>query len=94
MSIAFEVDNKLTQTDALSRVTTWAYDAINRPVSRTLPLGQVETYAYDENSNQTRIDQANGTATDRVFDELNKGDRDNALKKRQQRVVTLKLHLG
>ena len=52
--------NKLTQTDALSRVTSWAYDAINRPVSRTLPLGQNETYAYDAVGNRTSHTDFNG----------------------------------
>jgi len=49
-----------SQTGTLGRVTTWAYDAINRPTSRTLPLGQGETYAYDEVGNRTSHTDFNG----------------------------------
>ena len=38
-----EAGNKLTQSDAEGRTTSWAYDALGRVSSRTLPLGQTET---------------------------------------------------
>ena len=42
-----EVGNKVSQTDALGRVTRWEYDAMGRQVKRVLPLGQSESMQYD-----------------------------------------------
>ncbi|HTF96523.1 MAG TPA: choice-of-anchor A family protein, partial [Cellvibrio sp.] len=41
-----EVGNKLSQTDAKGNTTRWIYDYHGRVLSRTLPEGQQETFAY------------------------------------------------
>src|SRR5262249_730691 len=48
-----EVGNKTSLTDAENRQTKWEFDDANRPVKRTLPLGQVETHTYDLVGNRT-----------------------------------------
>ena len=40
-----ERGRKLTETDAELHTTAWAYDFMGRQVSRTLPLGQEESFA-------------------------------------------------
>jgi RHS repeat-associated protein len=42
-----EVGNRTGQVDALGRKTGWAFDAMRRPTSRTLPSGSKETRSYD-----------------------------------------------
>ncbi len=43
-----EVGNKLTQTDAEGRTTTWTYDLHGRVLTRTLPLLQQESFVYTD----------------------------------------------
>ncbi len=42
-----EVGNKLTQTDANGHRTEWSYDSFGRVLTRTLPLGQQESFVYN-----------------------------------------------
>ncbi|UXI70443.1 RHS repeat-associated core domain-containing protein [Tahibacter amnicola] len=42
-----ELGNKLTQKDAEGRTTSWTFDKAQRPLTRTLPLGQTERFHYD-----------------------------------------------
>ncbi len=41
-----EVGNRLSQIDANQQTTTWTYNKLGRVLSRTLPLGMTETFAY------------------------------------------------
>jgi len=43
-----EVGNKLTQTDAEQRTTTWTYDYFGRVLTRALPEGMNESFVYDD----------------------------------------------
>ncbi|MEW6167007.1 MAG: hypothetical protein AB1651_04865 [Pseudomonadota bacterium] len=58
-----QAGNKTQQIDALGRTTTWAYDNANRPIRRTLPGGQIESYGYDANGNLTAHTAFDGQVT-------------------------------
>ncbi|MED5240103.1 MAG: polymorphic toxin-type HINT domain-containing protein [Pseudomonadota bacterium] len=64
--------NKLTQTDAEGRTTRWTYDSMGRVLTRTLPMGQVETFAYDANGNPISHTDFKGQVTTRDFDSQNR----------------------
>ncbi|MES9863933.1 MAG: polymorphic toxin-type HINT domain-containing protein [Candidatus Thiodiazotropha sp. LLP2] len=55
-----------------NRTTRWAYDSLGRVLSRTLPLGQSETFAYDVNGNLTSHTDFNGNATTHQYDSGNR----------------------
>jgi len=57
------VGNKLTQTDAEGRTTHWTYDYQGRVLSRTLPMGQTETFSYDSAGNRLSHTDFNGETT-------------------------------
>ncbi|MBA8882601.1 transglutaminase domain-containing protein, partial [Dokdonella fugitiva] len=61
-----------TQTDALGRLTRYAYDASGRPIQTTYPDGSTESTAYDPNGNAIRqVDRA-GRETRTAYDALNR----------------------
>jgi RHS repeat-associated protein len=67
-----ELGNKTSQTDAEGRITRWAYDKASRPISRTLPNGETETFQYDAAGNRiAHIDFA-GRKTQAAFDANNR----------------------
>lgn len=45
--LLYATGRKLTETDALGRITRWDYDPAGRVISRTLPAGQAERFTYD-----------------------------------------------
>ena len=59
-------------TDAEGRTTSWAYDALGRPISRTLPMDQTETYGYDANSNRISHTDFNGQTHTMSYDNLDR----------------------
>jgi len=65
------VGNKLTQTDAESRTTSWEYDDLGRVISRTLPLGQSEHFTYDAAGNVLTHTDFKGNTTDFEYDQNN-----------------------
>jgi len=67
-----ESGNKLSQTDAEGRTTTWTHDEAGRERSRTLPLGQTETFGYDVVGNRDTHADFNGRTTTYAYDELNR----------------------
>lgn len=64
--------NKLTQKDANNHVTSYAYDNLNRRTSRTLPLGQAESFTYDFVGNMAARTDFNGKTTTYAYDSLNR----------------------
>jgi YD repeat-containing protein len=58
-----ERGNRVTQTDAAGRSTRWTYDRMGREISRTLPLGQVETKTYNEAGELTSVTDFTGKTT-------------------------------
>ena len=65
------VGNRLTVKDPNGHVTTFAYDALNRVVQKTDPLGNKWFYAYDAVGNQTSMMAANGKTTNYTYDSAN-----------------------
>ncbi|PWQ99704.1 RHS repeat domain-containing protein, partial [Leucothrix arctica] len=61
-------NNKLTQTDAEGRTTHWSYDNLGRVTSRTLPMGQFETFEYDVSGNRIAHTDFKGQRTDTEYD--------------------------
>jgi YD repeat-containing protein len=52
---SYDADRDLVSVkNANKNTTTYTYDAMDRHASRTDPLGAIETYAYDGNSNLTQ----------------------------------------
>jgi len=47
--------------DAKQNTTTYTYDAVNRLISITYPLGGSETYTYDEEGNMLTKTDSKGT---------------------------------
>lgn len=72
-----EVGNKLSQTDAQGRITSWDYDNAGRIISRTLPVStvanpQTERFAYDLIGNRISHTDFNGKQTRWDYDNLNR----------------------
>lgn len=63
--------NKISQTDAQGRVTTWTYDINSRLTSRTLPSGQTERFQYDLSGNLNQKTDFAGQVTTYVYNSLN-----------------------
>ena len=61
-----------TQTDALGRLTKYAYDASGRQTQTTYPDGASESSAYDPNGNVTRQTDRAGRATTTAYDASNR----------------------
>jgi len=59
-------------TDALSRTTTYTYDADNELTKVTQPGGTTVNYAYDGNGNQVKQTNAAGHSTTYAYDLLNR----------------------
>ncbi|MEK8020016.1 MAG: RHS repeat-associated core domain-containing protein, partial [Candidatus Parabeggiatoa sp.] len=65
-----EVGNRISQTDANQNTTTWTYDKLGRVISRTLPLGMTETFAYDKKTgNLLSHTNFNGKSTTFSYDQ-------------------------
>ena len=62
--------NQATTKDALGRITSFAYDELNRKVSHTLPMAQVETWRYDTLGRQDRHVDFNGKVEKLAYDSL------------------------
>src|SRR5262249_34333204 len=62
-------DNQLTLTDAAGTYTS-TFDAFNRMVTRTDPLGGVETWTYDKAGRQTGYDDQLGRHTTYLYDNV------------------------
>ncbi len=55
--------NRLTVTDAASKTTTSAFDALNRLIKVTDPLNSVMRYGYNNQDNLVSVTDANGNVT-------------------------------
>jgi YD repeat-containing protein len=64
--------NRISQTDANNHTTTYAFDVLNRRTSRTLPLGQSESFIYDPVGNVATRTDFNGHTTTNAYDSLNR----------------------
>ena len=51
---------------------TYAYDALDRKITHTLPSGAAEHYQYDGNGNPTTITQKDNTVVTTTYDALNR----------------------
>jgi RHS repeat-associated protein len=61
--------NVLTETDALGRTTTYAYEpSLNKVTSVTDPLGHVTTNSYDSRGNLLTVTDANGKTSSYAYD--------------------------
>jgi RHS repeat-associated protein len=69
-----DVGNKTSQTDALNRVTRWTYDKMGRELTRTLPLGQTESFGYDDAGQRTSHTDFNGVTTRYGYDAAGRMD--------------------
>ena len=64
--------NRITVTDALSHVTSFAYDSRNRLTTATDPLSHVTVYGYDSGGNQTTVTDPLSHTTTTQYDALNR----------------------
>jgi YD repeat-containing protein len=64
--------NRTAIRDANGHVTSFDYDAVNRLVQETDPLGHATHYAYDAAGNRTELMDANGFTTAFEFDKANR----------------------
>ena len=72
-ALVFNLEGFLEQvTDALGNSTTYTYDPVGRVLTETLPTGQVLTYAYDADGNQTSSTDAQGVQTSYEYDPLDR----------------------
>jgi RHS repeat-associated protein len=62
----------LSITDANAHVTSFQYDNLNQKVLRALPLGMVETLAYDAVGNRSAKTDFNGKTTTFTYDTLHR----------------------
>jgi RHS repeat-associated protein len=69
-SYGYDDDGNLASvTDANGHTTAYEYDGRGRKTKRTLPLGQLETFAYDE-QNQVSHTDFRGKTTTMTYDEV------------------------
>ncbi|NGY63642.1 hypothetical protein G7043_32460 [Lentzea sp. NEAU-D13] len=68
--------NRLTSTDALGKVTKYAYDALGQLTSMEEPVSASETittsYGYDTSGRRTRVTDGRGNATFYTYNSLGK----------------------
>src|SRR6266487_1730340 len=62
--------NQTSQTDALSRQTSFALDGLGRRTQRTLPLTASESFGYDKASRLLAQTNFNGTIISSQYDQL------------------------
>jgi RHS repeat-associated protein len=62
----------ISVTDANNHTTSFQYDSLNRKMLRALPLGMVETFAYDAVGNLGAKTDFNGNTTTYTYDGLNR----------------------
>src|SRR5262245_17301802 len=67
-----KVGNYIQTTDHLGRSTSFAYDALNRQVTRTDALGGVTRAAYDGNGNRVKQTDALGRVATYTYDAVNR----------------------
>jgi RHS repeat-associated protein len=65
-----EAGGRTLLRDALARQVQWRYDAIGRPLSRTLPNGSIESFAYDAEGQLTSHTTFGGQTITRTYDAL------------------------
>jgi RHS repeat-associated protein len=64
--------NRLTIKDGNGNITTFVYDALNRLISETDPLGNEWSYEYDTVGNRISMTDANGAVTNYAYDNANR----------------------
>ena len=64
------MDNILTYTDAMGRVTKYTYDALGRVISEETPDSIKVTLTYDSVGNIVREESSDGTSLDAVYDSV------------------------
>ncbi len=64
--------NRLTIQDGNNHTTTFAYDAMNRLLSETDPLGNMWSHTYDTLGNRASMTDANGAVTNYAYDNANR----------------------
>jgi YD repeat-containing protein len=64
--------NLLSLTDSLNHATSWTYDTMDRPLTRTDPLLRQESYVYDLNGNLASSTDRKGQVTSVTYDPLNR----------------------
>lgn len=64
--------NLIARKDKEERITAYAYDALNRLVKETDPLGGITEYAYDDRDNLIGLKDANGNVTRFEYDRNNR----------------------
>jgi RHS repeat-associated protein len=64
--------NLLSLTDARSNATTYTYDVMDRPASRTDPLQRSETYLYDPTGNVREVTDRKSQTTTFAYDSLDR----------------------
>ena len=69
-----EVGNKLTQTDAEGRQTSWTYDYYGRVLTRTLPELMTESFVYDDVARTVAHMDFNGNTNTTYLDDLGRVD--------------------
>ena len=62
-SAASWISHRTAQIDSLGRRTQWVYDELGNEISRILPMGRVETKAYDAASQLSSRTDFNGETT-------------------------------
>ncbi|MBI2612075.1 hypothetical protein HYW54_05045 [Candidatus Gottesmanbacteria bacterium] len=63
--------NLTSQQDALNKITTHTYDAVNRQKQSTTQMGKIYKWEYDGNGNITKRIDANNNATTYLYDVFN-----------------------
>jgi RHS repeat-associated protein len=66
------VGNKTQVSDANGKITSYAYDGLNRLIRVTDALGGVVTYGYDPVGNKTKMTDANDHVTTYQYDAVNR----------------------
>jgi len=64
--------NRLTITDGNGHVTQFSYDALNRLVIESDPLGHTTEYDYDDIGNRSSLTDAEGFTTTFIYDDANR----------------------
>jgi len=69
-----EQGNKTQQIDALQRTTRWTHDPMGRVLTRTLPLGQQESFGYNDAGERTSHTTFNGEQMTYAYDDVGRID--------------------